>query len=215
MSSADVEKVLDAYVIDCPYCNQRHGRRYLCDALSAALEEAERERDQLAERYGAEMDRCVAAESALASAREGLDGWKPVVAFNEALWVNDTQGHVDQLGICKNDTKQHFRRPECRDWQGLYLASLPAPSQPEPRACACCMAPADNHPTPDPWDGRLDDYCNACALARCDAYLGGHHPLDAPQPDMQPCETHVRTGEPCTIHGTKCPAPPSPTEEGS
>lgn len=35
--------------------------------------------------------------------------------------------------------------------------------------CFCCNSPVEPR-NPDPWEGRLDDYCEACALARCDAY---------------------------------------------
>lgn len=37
--------------------------------------------------------------------------------------------------------------------------------------CVCCGFPVMPR-DPDPWDGRLDVYCQECALARCDAYPG-------------------------------------------
>jgi hypothetical protein len=59
------------------------------------------------------------------------------------------------------------------------LAAL-APVADERNTCACCAAPADNHPSPDPWEGRLNDYCYACALTRCDAYA---HPAPPVAPE--------------------------------
>lgn len=58
---------------------------------------------------------------------------------------------------------------------------------PEQERCGCCGAliePRD----PDPWEGRLDGYCEDCALARCDAYPGYcdksvHSPDPVPEQD--------------------------------
>jgi hypothetical protein len=39
--------------------------------------------------------------------------------------------------------------------------------------CLCCGAPAyPRAAADDPWDGRMDGYCDDCAAARCDAYPG-------------------------------------------
>jgi hypothetical protein len=35
--------------------------------------------------------------------------------------------------------------------------------------CHCCGRPVEPR-DPDPWEGRLDGYCEDCALNRCDAY---------------------------------------------
>lgn len=37
--------------------------------------------------------------------------------------------------------------------------------------CSCCGVSKDER-DPDPWEGRMDDYCETCCLARCDAYPG-------------------------------------------
>jgi len=37
--------------------------------------------------------------------------------------------------------------------------------------CVCCNALMGKR-CPDPWEGRLDDYCTVCAGCRCDAYPG-------------------------------------------
>lgn len=39
-------------------------------------------------------------------------------------------------------------------------------------ACGCCGRDATRKRLPDPWEGRLDGYCDECALTRCDAYPG-------------------------------------------
>lgn len=38
--------------------------------------------------------------------------------------------------------------------------------------CCCCGLEIVDRRGNDPWEGRLDDYCEGCALARCDAYPG-------------------------------------------
>ena len=41
----------------------------------------------------------------------------------------------------------------------------------EADVCGCCGYMV--HPrNPDPWEGRMDDYCYECCLTRCDAYPG-------------------------------------------
>lgn len=40
--------------------------------------------------------------------------------------------------------------------------------------CWCCDGPYVARGDADPWEGRLDGYCEDCALARCDAYPGEH-----------------------------------------
>lgn len=49
--------------------------------------------------------------------------------------------------------------------------------------CYCCdkAAPKRN---PDPWEGRLDGYCEVCATTRCDAYPGSCRE-PAPEPTGQ------------------------------
>jgi hypothetical protein len=47
----------------------------------------------------------------------------------------------------------------------------------EPTHCGCCGKELQER-DPDPWEGRLDDYCYECALCRCDAYPGGCTPLE-------------------------------------
>lgn len=37
--------------------------------------------------------------------------------------------------------------------------------------CYCCLREVKAR-QPDPWEGRLDGYCEDCALARCDAFPG-------------------------------------------
>lgn len=39
-------------------------------------------------------------------------------------------------------------------------------------ACWCCEGPYVDRGGDDPWEGRLDGYCEDCALTRCDAYPG-------------------------------------------
>ena len=41
----------------------------------------------------------------------------------------------------------------------------------ETQTCVCCGLLV-NHPEPDPWDGRMDEYCVDCAWSRCDAFPG-------------------------------------------
>ncbi len=38
--------------------------------------------------------------------------------------------------------------------------------------CWCCQKPHKQRGDNDPWEGRLDGYCDDCATARCDAYPG-------------------------------------------
>lgn len=44
------------------------------------------------------------------------------------------------------------------------------------KPCACCgstfLLPRIHWRGEDPWEGRMDDYCDRCALTRCDAYPG-------------------------------------------
>lgn len=47
--------------------------------------------------------------------------------------------------------------------------------------CHCGM-PAGREELPDPWEGRLDGYCDNCATARCDAYPG-----ECPNAGPGPC----------------------------
>mgnify|MGYP001559815625 CR=1 FL=1 len=44
----------------------------------------------------------------------------------------------------------------------------------DPDSCWCCGVPAPNRAPWDPWEGRLDGYCDDCAEARCDAYPRAH-----------------------------------------
>lgn len=50
-------------------------------------------------------------------------------------------------------------------------------------SCVCCGEPSHDR-DPDPWGGRLDGYCEDCALTRCDAYPGEcqHHDMEVPDP---------------------------------
>jgi hypothetical protein len=41
----------------------------------------------------------------------------------------------------------------------------------DPRRCACC-GEGITRPNGDPWEGRLDAYCEECAITRCDAFPG-------------------------------------------
>ena len=40
--------------------------------------------------------------------------------------------------------------------------------------CWCCGEVAPLRGKDDPWEGRLDGYCEVCATARCDTYPGAH-----------------------------------------
>jgi hypothetical protein len=58
------------------------------------------------------------------------------------------------------------------DYDAAYSEDVPEkPSAEQERACACCGKPITPR-DPDPWDGRLDAYCEDCAHTRCDAYPG-------------------------------------------
>jgi hypothetical protein len=46
----------------------------------------------------------------------------------------------------------------------MFTGSLPAQS------CWCCGAKVERRELGDPWEGRMDGYCYACALNRCDCY---------------------------------------------
>lgn len=56
------------------------------------------------------------------------------------------------------------------------LALGPPPQMPgwtwrvSPPACVCCGSEFSRSADDDQWDGRLDDYCDRCASARCDAF---------------------------------------------
>jgi hypothetical protein len=85
--------------------------------------------------------------------------------------------HPIRARLCAERSKQWMFHNAERELHRIF-AERDAPAD-ERNTCACCAAPADNHPSPDPWEGRLNDYCYACALTRCDAYT---HP-DSPVAD--------------------------------
>lgn len=76
---------------------------------------------------------------------------------------------------------------------------LPCPGcpdcQPKGERCCCCGKPAPKR-TPDPWQGRMDAYCEGCAETRCDAYPGACRAEGerSSEIEMPPPDSHALAG---------------------
>lgn len=55
-------------------------------------------------------------------------------------------------------------------WIGILMAFC-LTEYPEDNICSCCGEPIESYEE-DPWEGRLDDYCEKCSWNRCDAFPG-------------------------------------------
>jgi hypothetical protein len=56
------------------------------------------------------------------------------------------------------------------DWcYGMHMGHHCPDCSPPNAACVCCGKDSTRRQQPDPWEGRLDGYCDECATARCDA----------------------------------------------
>lgn len=97
-----------------------------------------------------------------------------------SLWYCDRESCAEKGG----EVLQHRDAPEpaCPRCEGpmaefdrMVSTEFPDagwPPNAEPgEVCVCCREEAPLR-DPDPWDGRLNDYCVNCAECRCDAYPG-------------------------------------------
>jgi hypothetical protein len=73
--------------------------------------------------------------------------------------------HRIKLMVDRSDSESYMQMVEKR------LAKQTEDIRREHHACVCCGEPVV-HPHPDPWGGRMDDYCEGCSWVRCDAYPG-------------------------------------------
>lgn len=63
--------------------------------------------------------------------------------------------------------------------------------------CWCCNLPHQlRDPLNDPWQGRLDGYCEECAINRCDAYLE-----DCPNRNLRQRGRKNYATTPCVVAG--------------